>query len=131
MDSKYGLRLPAAPRRAAVGIAVACALVAPAAAFADPGTPGVTSAQTSVYPTPGGPIVLGEQTPPTGSNTPAGETIPAADNVPAVAPASPAAEGSTKSIPFTGLSAVMMLGAALILLAGGGAMRFASRRQLT
>src|SRR2546426_4716848 len=99
-----------------------CAL--PAAAQADPGTPGVHSAGAGVYgaPAPQSPSVLGEQTPtttttPTPVSTPtpavAGETTP-----------TPSSGGGVTSIPFTGLLAGLVLGCGLLLLGAGALLRF-------
>ena len=85
-------RLARSTRRAALILGIGGALLLPAAATADPGTPGLSAAQDAVYPTSVGPNVLGEQTTPT---TPSNPTTPTSVQQPTVAAAqtSPAAGG--------------------------------------
>src|SRR4051812_43000361 len=99
-------------RRLAALLAIACLLALPAVASADPGTPGVSSAQDSVYPVPNGPTVLGEE-PIAGSGGGGSEGGTAAANT-TVTPSSGGGGGGVSSIPFTGLSAVLVLGAGLL-----------------
>jgi len=93
----------------------------PAVATADPGTPGVSSAQDSVYPEPNGPTVLGEE--PLGASGGGSQGSAAANTT--VTPSS--GGGGVSSIPFTGLSAVLVLGAGLLLLGAGGGLRRVTR----
>jgi hypothetical protein len=126
------------PSRLAAVAAVGCALALPAAAFADAGTPGVHSAQSSAYatPPPNAPTVLGQtpssQTPSSTTSPGTTTTTPQAANAPTVAPSVPAASkpassSGIKSIPFTGLAAMGVVLVALLLLGAGFVMRRAAR----
>jgi hypothetical protein len=122
-----------AARRTGVAALFAAASLAalPAVASADAGTPGVNAAQ-SVYPTPGAPAVLGEQVPvPTQSSTPSTPTKPSGGQTIApatVTPTSSGGGGHVTSIPFTGLSALLVAGVGLLLVAGGAGIGRLSRR---
>ncbi len=84
----------------------------PAAAPADPGSPDLDSAASAVYPLVGGLEQGASQAPGIASDPPVAAETAAGDG----------------GLPFTGLSAVLVLGAAVILLAGGGLIRVLGRR---
>jgi hypothetical protein len=132
MNTERHINFFKSPSRLAAIAAIGCALALPAAASADPGSAGAHSAQSN-YQTPNGPTVLGEQPAPNQPTEPGTSNSPGTDNsAPTVAPAVPAASkpsghGGVSSIPFTGLSALLVAAVALLLIGGGMAMRRAAR----
>jgi hypothetical protein len=94
-------------------------LSVPATAPADPGSPDLDSAAAAVYPRVGGedqvsPDETGNTQEPSNTGDVAGIATETGD--------------SDGGLPFTGLSAVLVLGAAVVLLGGGALMRLGSRR---
>jgi hypothetical protein len=116
------------PKRIAALICGAALCALPAAAQADPGTPGVHSAGAVTYAQPQGPAVLGEQQQ-TPTTTPS--TTPASTPTPAVAgattPSTSSGGSGITSLPFTGLLAGLVLGCGLLLLGVGTFLRFVVR----
>jgi hypothetical protein len=141
--TRHGFGLLRRQRIAAIA-AAAVALALPATVGADPGTPGVEAAQDATYPSPPpqfGPEVLGEPptTPPATGEPPPEDLGEAPDDPqvnaePTVAGVTPVdtppkdGDGVT-SLPFTGLVAAYVVGAALLLLAAGATMRRFTRQR--
>jgi hypothetical protein len=113
-------------------VALAITVALPSFAAADPGSPGVNSAGTGVY---NGGEPLGE--PPETGNTPLGEPPTGGQqnaaergSIPFTVPTSDEKKGSNvSSLPFTGLSAAIVIGAALLLLVAGVTARRVAGRE--
>ena len=88
----------------------------PVAAAAAPGDPGLDSAADGVYPTPGG-QTLGALESGGGGGTPSNTSV-----------SSPATASGGGSLPFTGLSALLVLAVAVTLMSLGGVVRILARR---
>jgi hypothetical protein len=97
-------------------VAASVLLVLPGLAVANPGSPGLDSAAQGVYASPGlGVGVLGAESP--GSD----------QGIGVEGPTSSAADESD-GLPFTGLTAVLVLAAGLVFLVAGAALRTVARR---
>jgi hypothetical protein len=120
------MRINSAVPRTLAALGCAGLLVGlPAVAIADPGSPGVNSAQNGNYRGPTGPTVLGEQ-PDTAPGTKGDQGVQGES--PVITPASDSAPvqdegGGVRSLPFTGLAIGGVLAAGLTLLLLGGGLR--------
>jgi hypothetical protein len=98
-----------------------CLLSFPVVALAEPGSPDLGSAAAGVYGTPGGETLGGVEQ--GGSSDGRSNSEPATDT----GAVSPATTGGS-DLPFTGLSAMLVLAAAVTLLCFGGLLRLFVRR---
>ena len=92
----------------------------PALALAEPGSPGLDSASAGVYPVPDDQTLGGVEEGGAGSADDPSQDTGAVNTA--------TASGGDSGLPFTGLSAVLVLGAGVLLLGAGGLIRMVGRR---
>jgi hypothetical protein len=110
-----------AAKLAAPLLCAVCLLSFPVVTLAEPGSPDLDGAADGVYGTPGGETLTGVEEGGLSDGQSGGES---ANDTGVI---SPATTGGT-DLPFTGLSAMLVLAAAVALLGFGGLLRLFARR---